>query len=37
MMMQRRNNAQGEGNFFTFQRKDDEYIRWYGREEHTLF
>ena len=37
MMIQRRNNAQGEGNFFTFQRKDDEYIRWYGREEHTLF
>ena len=37
MMMQRRNNAQGEGNFFTFQRKEDEFIRWYGREEHTLF
>ena len=38
MMEQRRWNAQNpEGNFFSFQRKDDEYIRWYDREDHTLF
>ncbi len=27
----------GAGGFFTFVRKDDEFIRWYDREEHTLF
>ena len=38
MMEQRHNHAQNpSGNFFSFQRKDDEYIRWYDREEHTLF
>lgn len=37
MMLQRRQNTAGETNFFTFQRKDDEFIRWYGRDEHTLF
>ena len=38
MMEQRRWHAQNpEGNFFSFQRKDDEYIRWYDREDHTLF
>ncbi|MBR1837997.1 MAG: DUF4922 domain-containing protein [Bacteroidaceae bacterium] len=25
------------GGFFQFTRKDDEYIRWYDREDHTLF
>lgn len=34
----RRNHQQNAGaGFFSFQRKDDEYIRWYDREEHTLF
>lgn len=26
-----------EGNFFSFVRKEDELIRWYDREDHTLF
>lgn len=31
-------NGEGhENNFFTFIRKDDELIRWYDREDHTLF
>lgn len=25
------------GSFFSFSRKDDEFIRWYDREDHTLF
>lgn len=37
-MQNRRNHQQNEGAaFFSFQRKEDEYIRWYDREEHTLF
>ncbi len=35
--MDRRRNNQGGGGFFSFVRKDDEYIRWYDREDHTLF
>lgn len=31
----RQNNPHGD--FFSFQRKEDEYLRWYGREDHTLF
>lgn len=27
----------GSSDFFSFQRKEDEYIRWYDREDHTLF
>ena len=27
----------GENNFFTFVKKEDELLRWYDREEHTLF
>lgn len=38
MIEQRQMRAEGsEGDFFSFQRKDDEYIRWYDREEHVLF
>lgn len=29
--------SQGSSGFFSFQRKDNEYIRWYGREDHSLF
>lgn len=34
--MQRRQTDNPTG-FFTFIRKEDEYIRWYDREDHTLF
>jgi len=27
----------GSNNFFSFTRKDDELIRWYDREDHTIF
>ena len=27
----------GENNFFSFVKKDDETIRWYDREDHTIF
>lgn len=38
MMEQRRLNAVNTNDsFFSIQRKDDEYIRWYGRDDHTLF
>lgn len=39
MLQQRQKMVQSgnEENFFSFQRKGDEYIRWYGREDHTLF
>ena len=33
-------NTEGEkrsNSFFSFVRKDDEFIRWYDREDHTLF
>ena len=39
--MERRNKKQeekgGENNFFSFIKKDDELIRWYDREDHTIF
>ena len=34
--MQRRINS-GYSSFFSFSRKDDEFIRWYDRQDHTLF
>ena len=36
---QRRQRQTGEGNngFFSFIRKDDELIKWYDREDHTIF
>ncbi len=36
-MLRRKANAGNSGSFFSFVRKDDEYIRWYDREDHTLF
>ena len=33
----RHENANNSGSFFSFIRKDDEYIKWYDREDHTLF
>ena len=36
-MWQRKNKTGQGGGFFTFVRKDDEFIRWYDREDHTLF
>ncbi len=30
-------NERKEGSFFSFIRKEDELIRWYDREDHTLF
>ena len=36
--MQHRERQDGRtGGFFSFQRKGDEFIRWYDREDHTLF
>ncbi len=35
--IERRKSSGGSGGFFSFVRKDDEYIRWYDREDHTLF
>ena len=34
---QRHEKAGKRGGFFSFVRKDDEFIRWYDREDHTLF
>lgn len=34
---QHRQGNAGPSNFFSFQRKDDEFIRWYDREDHNLF
>ncbi len=31
------NGEKKEGSFFSFVRKEDEFIRWYDREDHTLF
>jgi SpoIID/LytB domain protein len=31
------NGNKKEGSFFSFVRKEDEFIRWYDREDHTLF
>ena len=36
--MEKRRKAEGASNgFFSFTRKDDELIRWYDREDHTIF
>ena len=35
--MQRRQQSEGQTGFFSFVKKDDELIRWYDREDHTLF
>lgn len=35
-MIRRRIPRQG-GSFFSFVRKDDEYVRWYDREDHLIF
>nr|MBP7472603.1 DUF4922 domain-containing protein [Prevotella sp.] len=36
-MEKRRNLAESGNNFFSFVKKDDELIRWYDREDHTIF
>lgn len=36
-MLRRRENAGRTAGFFSFVRKDDEFIRWFDREDHTLF
>ena len=36
-MLRHRESAGRTGGFFSFVRKDDELIRWYDREDHTLF
>ena len=36
-MEKRRQQAAGGDSFFSFIKKDDELIRWYDREDHTLF
>ena len=33
----RRQRADGNDSFFSFIKKDDEIIRWYDREDHTIF
>jgi SpoIID/LytB domain protein len=33
----RRRHEQGGDSFFSFTKKDDELIRWYDREDHTIF
>ena len=33
----RHNLKDGQNNFFSFVKKDDEIIRWYDREDHTIF
>ena len=35
--MQKRQQSEGGNNFFSFIKKDDELIKWYDREDHTLF
>ena len=37
MEKRRRLQDGGTNNFFSFTRKDDELIRWYDREDHTIF
>ena len=37
ILHQRNNSSEQGGDFFSFQRKDNEYVRWYDRKEHTLF
>ena len=36
-MAKRRQQEHGTNSFFSFTKKDDELIRWYDREEHTIF
>ena len=36
-MEKRRNLKESANSFFSFVRKDDELIKWYDREDHTLF
>lgn len=36
-IQKKQRNRETNSNFFSFQRKKDEYIRWYDREDHTLF
>lgn len=41
-LLSQKENRKSDGdkrgnNFFSFVRKDDEFIRWYDREDHTLF
>ena len=36
-MEKRQNLKNGANNFFSFVKKDDEIIRWYDREDHTIF
>ena len=36
-MEKRRNNKDKEGSFFSFVKKEDEIIKWYDREDHTIF
>ena len=36
-MKRREENQEQKAGFFSFQKKDDELIRWYDREDHTIF
>ena len=36
-MDKRRTSQEGGNNFFSFIKKDDELIRWYDRDDHTIF
>ena len=36
-MEKRHKQSGGQNNFFSFIKKDDELIRWYDREDHTIF
>ena len=36
-MSKRQQMEKGEASFFSFVKKDDELIRWYDREDHTIF
>ena len=36
-MVKRQKHQEGTDGFFSFTRKDDELIRWYDREDHTIF
>ena len=36
-MKKRREMSEGSNSFFSFIKKDDELIRWYDREDHTIF
>ena len=36
-MVQRRGKKNAQAGFFSFVKKDDELIRWYDREDHTIF